>query len=198
VVYAASPDPYCYRGTTVLKNVPGIRDAAALRQFEAAITAQRADEPLAGGRLSVRHYQAIHHHLFQDVYRWAGRIRTVRISKGNSTFCYPEHIHDQLRRTFNWLREREFLRRLTPEAFASGTAHFFAELNAIHPFRDGNGRTQLSFVALLAAQAGYPLALRRLAPRAFLRAAITSFYGDERPLTAEFRRLIDASTRRGS
>jgi cell filamentation protein len=82
-MYEAIVDPYCYSGSTVLKNIPGLRSQRALDRFEAAITAQRADEPLPSGRLSVAHYRAVHHHLFQDVYAWAGRFRTVRISKGS-------------------------------------------------------------------------------------------------------------------
>src|ERR1019366_6481621 len=84
----AIEDPYCYPGTTVLKNRAGHRTQRALTQFETAMSAQRADEPLPTGRLSVHHYQAIHRHLFQDVYSWAGTFRTVRISKDGSMFCY--------------------------------------------------------------------------------------------------------------
>jgi cell filamentation protein len=190
VAYAAIPDPYSYRGTQVLKNIPGIRDAAILKRFETAITAQRADEPLPTGRLTLSHYKAIHRHLFQDVYRWAGRVRTVRITKGTSTFCYPEHIANELRRVFGWLKRQRFLQGRSPEGFARGAAHFLAELNAVHPFRDGNGRTQLAFLALLARQAGHPLALNRLRPGAFLNAVITSFNGDEGPLAAQIGALI--------
>jgi len=84
--YDAIADPYCYLDTTVLVNIPGIRDAAALARFEAISTAQRSDEPLPRGVLSVRHYRAVHHHLFQDVYAWAGKFRTVRLSKDESAF----------------------------------------------------------------------------------------------------------------
>jgi hypothetical protein len=90
--YDAVADPYCYPGTAVLRNIPDIRDPAALAEFEAVSTAQRADEPLPEGRLSVRHYRAIHHHLFRDVYAWAGKLRTVRLGKDDSAFCYPENI----------------------------------------------------------------------------------------------------------
>ena len=88
-MYEVQPDPYCYAGTDVLKNIPGLRDSGDLRLFETAITSQRAEEPLPSGRLNASHYRAIHRHLFQDVYRWAGRYRTVRIAKGDSMFCYP-------------------------------------------------------------------------------------------------------------
>ena len=79
-MYAAIPDPYCYPGTDVLKNKQDFRDRAKLEGFEAEITTQRAAEPLPAGRLSYSHYRTVHRHLFQDVYAWAGRIRTVRIS----------------------------------------------------------------------------------------------------------------------
>jgi cell filamentation protein len=189
--YDAIADPYCYPGTAVLRNIPDLRDAADLADFEAVSTAQRADEPLPEGRLSVRHYRAIHHHLFQDVYRWAGRFRTVRLSKGESAFCYPENIAREMRRLFADLRRQGHLKGLSADTFASAAAHFLATLNAIHPFREGNGRTQTSFIAVLADRAGHPLDLDRLDPHRFLGAVIDSFRGDEQRLVEEFRRLID-------
>jgi cell filamentation protein len=190
VAYGAIIDPYVYRGTSLLRNRPGLRDAAALQRFETAITTQRADEPLPSGRLSVTHFKAIHRHLFQDVYRWAGRARTVRIAKGNSTFCYPEHIERELNRTFGWLKRKRYLQDLDARDFATGAAHFLAELNAIHAFRDGNGRVQLVFMARLAAEAGHPLRLERLRRKAFLAGMIASFHGDEGPLARAIARLI--------
>ena len=68
---------------------------------------------------------------------------------------------------------------------------FLATLNAIHPFRDGNSRTQLAFIALLAARAGHSLLLARLQPQRFLNAMVKSFHGDQQPLQIELRRLVD-------
>jgi len=79
---------------------------------------------------------------------------------------------------------------VSAEVFALAAAHFLATLNAIHPFREGNGRTQTSFLALLADRAGHPLNLDRLVPERFLNAMISSFHGDERSLMAEIRNLI--------
>jgi cell filamentation protein len=189
--YDAIADPYCYEETTVLKNIPGIRDATALAEFEAVSTAQRADEPLPQGRLSVRHYQAVHRHLFQDVYAWAGRFRTVRLGKDVSAFCYPENIRREMQHLFSDFRQQNHLRELSPSAFAMAAAHFLATLNAIHPFREGNGRTQTSFLALISDRAGHPLAFERLVPARFLAVMIESFHGDERPLAAEIRQLIE-------
>jgi cell filamentation protein len=88
-MYNASPDPYCYPGTKVLKNLADLRRHSDLNTFELALTTQRFAEGLPRGRLSVTHYYAVHRHLFQDVYAWAGKSRTIRIAKGASSFCYP-------------------------------------------------------------------------------------------------------------
>src|SRR2546429_6547614 len=156
-MYEAFDDPYCYPGTSVLKNRLDLRSQSKLQEFEAMITAQRADEPLPAGRLDYDHYLAIHRHLFQDVYDWAGQIRTVRMGKNESMFCYPEHIDSQMHRLFEKLAADNQLLDLDAESFASKAAQFLTELNAIHPFREGNGRTQNVFLAVLADRAGHPL-----------------------------------------
>lgn len=188
-MYEAEPDPYCYPGSTVLKNKAGLTTADALERFETAMTFARSEEPLPDGRLSVTHYRAIHRHLFQDVYEWAGRFRTVRIAKGASMFCYPEYIHQEMRRIFEWLRERQYLRGLSTAEFSAAAAHFLAVLNAIRPFREGNGRAQLTFMALMADRAGHRLELRRLDASAMLTAMVKSFHGDEGPLAVIVHRL---------
>lgn len=190
-MYAAVADPYCYAGTSILKNIPGIRDQAALDKFELASTAQRSDEPLPVGKFSVSHYCATHHHIFQDVYRWAGKFRTVRISKDGSVFCYPENIQTEMKRLFSDLRTKRHLQQLGSDKFSSEAAHFLATLNAVHPFREGNGRTQMTFLTLLADHAGHPFHLDRLVPDRFLRAMVASFHGDETLLTAEIRMLTN-------
>lgn len=188
-MYDTAADPYCYPGTSVLKNIPGLKTQAALEEFEAAMTAQRAEEPLPSGRLSASHYRAIHHHLFQDIYGWAGCYRTVRLSKKGSAFCYPEYIDREMKALFAEFRNKRSLRGLVRENFAKEAARFLAHLNAIHPFREGNGRAQLSFVLLVADRAGHPLALGRLDPKRFL-SVVSSFRGDERPLRSELLTLI--------
>ncbi len=189
-MYQAEPDPYCYPGTNVLRNKANLRSAGTLEEFETAMTFARSEEPLPGGRLTVTHYRAIHHHLFQDVYDWAGKFRTVRLAKGVSTFCYPEHIAREMRRLFAWLRDRRYLRHRTAAEFSREAAHFLSELNAIHPFREGNGRTQLTFLAFLAERAGHPLDLDRLDPAAMLAAVIQAFHGNEVPLSAVLAVLL--------
>ena len=187
--YDAFDDPYCYKSTQVLKNRLGTRDAATLEAFEVEISALRAEEPLPAGRIGATHYRAIHRHLFEDVYSWAGRYRTVRTSKSGNMFCFPEHIPAQMEQLFGKLKQDDLLRGLEFGAFVSSTAAFLGDLNAIHPFREGNGRTQLSFLYLLAVQAGHPLDMERLRPVAILNAMIASFGGELGPLVAELSSL---------
>ena len=181
-MYDSGPDPYCYPGTSVLKNRLDIRDQAHFDTFEASITAQRAEEPLPRGRLGAAHYCAIHRHLFQDVFDWAGELRMVRIAKGGNIFCYPENIRSEMADLFERLRRVDFLKGSTAGAFARDAAHVLADLNAIHPFREGNGRTQLSYLTLLSTRAGRPLQIERMDSAAMLDAMVWSFAGDERPL----------------
>jgi cell filamentation protein, protein adenylyltransferase len=190
-MYDGIDDPYCYPGTNVLKNRRNLRTQQALDRFETAITAQRFNEPMPAGDLTERHYQRVHRHIFRDVYTWAGEYREkIRISKGDSTFCYPEHIPPQMTKLFERLRRDNNLQGLSAQEFARGAATFLATLNAIHAFRDGNGRSQLAFTGLLAKAAGHPLHLDRIVPKDFLAAMIRSFHGDEGPLVGQLAQLL--------
>lgn len=188
--YAAFDDPYCYKGTFVLKNKAGLRDGARLEEFELVMSSLRAEEALPIGRYGPAHYRAVHRHLFQDVYAWAGRYRKVRTAKGASVFCFPEHIDQEMRRAFVVLRDAAFLPGAGRAGFAASAASFLADLNAIHPFREGNGRTQLAFLHLLAMRAAAPLDMTKLRPAPFLRAMVASFSGDTAPLERELLRLL--------
>jgi len=189
-MYDATDDPYCYEGTSVLKNRLDLRTQAELEEFETAIASQRAEEALPDGNLDQQHYCALHHHLYQDVYDWAGEVRTVRTAKGGNPFCYPENITAQLAKLFRELVAANHFRGLDADAFAKAAAHFLGELNAVHPFREGNGRTQLIFLKLIAAAAGYDVNLARVDAPAMLAAMIASYHGDEAPLAKRIRGLI--------
>jgi cell filamentation protein len=189
-MYDAVDDPYTYENSTVLINKLDLRDQAELDDFEAEISSARANEPLPEGNLDFAHYCAVHRHLFQDVYEWAGTPRTVRISKQGNPFCFPEHIRAQANKLFADLKARKYLEELSANEFVEGAAHFLAELNAIHAFREGTGRAQLTFFALLADRAGHPLDFQELDPGAMLKAMIASFDGEESRLKAVIKELV--------
>jgi cell filamentation protein len=188
--YDAFDDPYAYPGTSVLQNRLDIRDAGILEAFEVEIFTLRAEEPLPRGTFDPAHYCSIHHHLFQDVYEWAGQYRTVRTSKGGSAFCYPEHIPAQMDALFRSIRGGEAFVEKSRSDFLTEATRFLGELNAIHPFREGNGRAQLAFLGLIGALASHPFAFERIGRAALLQAMIDSFFGRFDGLNAELGKLL--------
>jgi cell filamentation protein len=187
----AFDDPCCYPGTTVLKNLLNIQGQNTLDAFEVEISTLRSEEPLPEGNFDAAHYCQMHHHLFQDVYEWAGQYRTVRISKGGSAFCYPEYIPAQMDTLFQGLHGGGIFMDSGLKAFLEEIGLFLSELNAIHPFREGNGGSQLALIGLLgAAFVGHPFAFERLDRNTFLPAMITSYFGHREPLILELRNLL--------
>lgn len=190
MAYDAEQDPLCYPGTSVLINKAGLLSQAELDEFEFAMFLSRAEEALPDGGLDYTHYKAIHHHLFQDVYDWAGEARTIRIAKGGNWFCFPENLETFMGATFDWLAERDHFVRLVKSDFARSAAHFLGELNAGHPFREGNGRTQLTLLKVLVLNSRLSFADEALEPERTLEAMIASFEGDLAPLEALIADII--------
>jgi cell filamentation protein len=188
--YDAFDDPYAYPGTSVLKNRLELQDPGLLEAFEVEIFALRSQEPLPTGEFDPAHYRKVHHHLFQDVYEWAGQYRTVGTSKGGNAFCYPEHIPQQMENLFQTIRGGAAFFGKSNQEFAREAARFLGELNAIHPFREGNGRSQLAFMGLIASAAGHPLKFERLDKSTFLPAMIESYFRKYRALNGELEKLL--------
>ncbi|MEU4242269.1 Fic family protein [Actinoplanes sp. NPDC026619] len=109
------------------------------------------------GNFGLTHLQNFHRFLFQDVYAWAGRTRTVDISKPGARFCHWRYVDDEAGAVLAELATEGYLVGFNREAFLSGLAHFYGELNARHPFREGNGRTIRAFLRQLGAAAGFQL-----------------------------------------
>ncbi|WP_342780176.1 Fic/DOC family protein [Devosia ginsengisoli] len=170
------------------ENRAGLTDQDELNEFEFAMYLSRAEEPLPTGDLGYEHYRRIHHHLFQDVYDWAGQRRSVRIGKGGNWFCYPEHLSREMHRAFSLVDP--VLTSATAQNFAERAAILLAGINAGHPFREGNGRTQLAYLALLAATIGYGFNQDMLDPDRVISAMIASFSGELLPLTQLISDLI--------
>lgn len=147
--------------------------------------------PLAG-RFDLKRLQKIHHAIFQDVYDWAGELRTVDISRGANRFANVRQIIPYAQTVFAALKQERFLQNLDPLPFAARLAHYLSEINALHPFREGNGRIQRAFAAQLAAQAGYALNYGGLTQEQMYPLMAAAFAGDEQPLT---QLLADRSVR---
>lgn len=141
------------------------------------------------GAYHLAHLQAFHHEIFGDIYPWAGQIRTVAIAK-TDMFCLPQHIEPYATGVFDELAKEHHLRGLQREKFVDRLTHYLAEVNAIHPFREGNGRTQRAFFGQLSHDAGRPVNWSQLDPGDNEHASIQSLRGDNTPLRALIGQLV--------
>lgn len=186
-------DPYVYPGTRVLRNTYGIRDAAELsRRENDAVTVRLLQlrlDPLAGN-YDLEHLRAFHRHIFGDVYPWAGEIRTIAIAK-TDLFALPQHIEPFLAGVLDKLSAEQYLRGLDRVHIVDRLTHYLAEINAAHPFREGNGRTQRAFIGQLANQAGYRIAWERAEPACNIDASIAAMRGDNAPLRTMLGELVE-------
>lgn len=179
-------DPYSYPGTDVLRNKLGITNDADLTKAEQRYSTARG---LEAARLSFRPdaqgYRDLHRHLFQDVYEWAGQDRTVQIGKGGSMFAAPSYVAREMDKLFADMGAKNGFRGLTRDEFFDRLGNHVSELNAIHPFREGNGRTMRQHAAQLARDAGHPIRIASIDKTAWMEASRHSFVtGDHRGMAA--------------
>jgi cell filamentation protein len=191
-------DAYFWPDSTVLKNKVGLTHAASLRSFEYEATRQRAEQLRAHpieGRFDTAHYRAIHRHLFQDVYEWAGEYRKVEFSKGSSAFAPLKTSTHTLEswgeKILGDIAAENHLKGLKKSGFVERVTHHYGELNFWHPMREGNGRATKEFLFQLAKQAGYTLEFQRVGPRTWNTAAERQTSGQD-PLLA--REVFDKIT----
>ncbi len=173
-----STDPYTYPGTDVLRNIPDIRDPRLMAAFEANATAARLAEldaaPLQG-RFDDAHFKAIHKYIFQDLYSWAGEFRTVNISKGGHLFGVATFVEPALQDVFRKLFAEDCLRKTDAESFARRAGFYLGEINAVHAFREGNGRAQREFIRALGIHAGFAIDWSRITQDRMIAASRQSF-----------------------
>ena len=182
-------DPYLDPGSGVLRNRLGIVDQRQLREVEADLTlaalADLGTRILPGG-YDLDHLQAFHREIFGDLYPWAGEIRVVAIARSDP-FCLPQHIAVYSAEVFGRLAKERYLRGLDRDGFVDRLTHYLAEVNAIHPFREGNGRCQRAFFRQLSQDAGWRVDWSNLDSDDNDRASMASLRGDNGPL----RDLVD-------
>jgi cell filamentation protein len=181
-------DPYLHTTLPILRNKLGIFDADRLDVIERRLVTQRSTEGTPAGPFDLTHLRAIHRHLFQDIYDWAGELRTVEIAKDGHQFQPRRFIVTGMADIHQRLAAANFLRGLSPWDFAQAAGVVIGDLNYVHPFRDGNGRVQRQYLDGLALQAGHPLDLARLSPAGWLAASRASHDGDYRLMAEEIAR----------
>ena len=178
----------------VLRNKAGIIDHDRLDEYEGDFTAIRLLEltqnPVEGS-FDLAHLCKIHQYLFQDVYEWAGEVRTVDIIRGDSRFCNVRQIQSYSNTVFSALAAEKYLVNLEPKVFANHLAYYLSEINAIHPFREGNGRVQRLFISELAEHASYSLDYSALDQAELYPVMQESFLGNVKPLADLILKIID-------
>jgi cell filamentation protein len=166
---------YCYPGTEVYINKFDIKDDKLLESVEAELTfnrlAELIDQPIEG-KFDIDHIKGIHEYIFQDLYSFAGKIRTEDIWKGNTLFCKCQYIESSLKRIFDELESEEYLKDAEKEYFIERSAYYMCEINVIHPFREGNGRVIREFIRTLGLQNGYRINWQFVDSEKILKAAI--------------------------
>ena len=193
--YGTEQDPACYSGTNILINKLEIRDADELANVEKVLTELRVAlfEPNFSS-FDLAALQSIHCYLFQDIYPWAGQLRSVDISKGNTRFCSTNYIEKESNKLLQKLAKENYLNNLPLSVFVEKIADYYCELNVIHPFREGNGRTQRIFFELISLNAGYELKWSNIEKDEWINANIAGYIGDLFPLHILFNKIISHCT----
>jgi cell filamentation protein len=194
--YGSDPDHYTDFETGVLKNLLGITSQEELDEAEADITAAAIaaipEEPPLGD-FDLEHLQNIHWELFNAIYDWAGEIRDVEISKDNTRFANSDAIESAAAELFNALHDEDLLKNLPRDQYIRKLAYYYSEINTLHPFREGNGRTERVLFSQLVMLAGYRSAWERLDRDENKRVCIAAYGGDETPLAEMLNTLLEAN-----
>jgi cell filamentation protein len=145
----------------VLHNLANIQDERVLVAFESFKVTKRLEE-LYSIKFHIKDSSAlldIHKHLFQDVYDWAGQVRTVNISKDGKPFFDGEFFSNAFKFIDSLIIEYYQIDENKVKEIAQKLAEILDTINFLHPFREGNGRTQREFLRILALEKGFRLNL---------------------------------------
>lgn len=151
---------YFIPGTRILRNRVGARTLDALRDAENDLVEFRVIELREGPHLlgdrtyDLAYLRAIHRQLFQDMYEWAGDLRTVGIEKGNESFCPPGSISQPMDHVVAEVHRLKLLTAVRDADLPRTIAYLYDYTNFAHPFREGNGRSTREFFDLLLSERG--------------------------------------------
>lgn len=183
----------CYSGTTVLINKLDIRNQSELDKAEKQITLLRAiqaEQNMILEKPNFQFFKDIHKFLFDDIYEWAGLVRTINISKKGTIFCDASQIEEIGKLKFERLKKLNYLKELEKEQFIDEISDLYNELNILHPFREGNGRTLRLFITLLIRNAGFDIDFSKCDPDIIMLATINAAHGDISMLKSVFNEMM--------
>ncbi len=183
----------CYPNSTCLINKFGIRDEATLAKVEADIVLLKSSVLLSqppAGAFDFAQYRAIHRSLFEDIYDWAGEIRSIDMSKKGTNFVKAADIERLAGNAFSRLNAMDNFTGMERNEFVENIVDFYDVTNMLHPFREGNGRTQRIFFTQLIRNAGYDFSFAAMDPDELMIATIQCSHGVSDHLKQLFREAI--------
>ena len=183
----------CYPNTTVLINKLGIQDQSELNSVErqfVLLKSSQAEQETIFKNIDFNFYKELHKQLFGDLYEWAGTVRRMNISKKGTIFCNFKDIERIGTLKFQRLAEQNYLKGLTQSRFIDELTEFYHDMNMLHPFREGNGRTLRLFITLLVRNAGYTLNFSDCDNDLLMIATIKAAQGDFSLLKEVFSELV--------
>jgi len=193
MVYKLEKDPYIDPKTGIIRNLFDAPNQATLDQIEAEITvaiiATINENPIKGD-FDLKHLMAIHQRLFSSIYSWAGKLRTVEMAKDETRFAPIEYLEQSAATLFDELESEKYLTELEDKEYVKRFAHYYSEVNILHPFREGNGRAERVFFSLLALRSDRHIAWDLLDPDEAISANISAYNGDESQLVALLSPLL--------
>lgn len=176
-LYESRNSIYCYKDSNTLKNYFNIQNHELLEEIERKIVLVKLYELRQNKQIKnfdIKHFISIHKFLFEDIYPFVGLFRNENIAKGNFSFAEWEYIENELQKLLEKLKQESYLADLEKEELSKRLAYYMAELNVLHPFREGNGRVIREFIRQLAFKNEYILDLQEIESKEMLNACIKS------------------------
>lgn len=187
--FSSDQDPYLDPKTKILKNIPNLQTEEELEKFEEVIfqvNSLAANEHLKScATITLKEWRRVHQICFSDIFEWAEELRTIRIAKGSTVFAYPENIEAEASKIFDEINSLLCSSALTLEK----TAELFAEANVLHPFREGNGRTQRIVFSEILRRIGYSVDYSLTDQKAMIEAMIHGYNANYESVRKLFKNI---------
>lgn len=189
--YGVGEDAYCYPGSTVLRNKLDIRDETTLSEAEQQLTAIAADNvEFNPPPYDLAYLQNIHRRLFADLYEWAGELRTVGMAKQDTRFCQPAFMEQEASKIFKRMATANWFEGMNRADLIVAVADAYSDINVIHPFREGNGRSQRILFEHLIMNAGFEISWWNIGKDEWLIANIAAYNCVLEPMEKVFKKCI--------
>ena len=189
--YGTGDDPYTYPDSNVLTNLFEIMDAQVLEEAEKEFTVLAAAEiSYKEPPYDFEYFCNLHMLLFGELFSWAGEVRSIDISKGDTRFCSCSFIEKEANKLFKNLAAENYLADTEYDDFIEKLAEYYCDINVLHPFREGNGRTQRMLFEHICINSGYNINFAGVSVDEWISANISGFHCDYTEMESILKRCV--------